>query len=390
MYDGTVADDGSYATSPATSPSVLVPTVLASGSNNLRVCVTNTAANTGSATSTVTKDVTGPTVTINQAGAQADPTNSSSINFTVVFSESVTGFTNADVTVSGGTTATVTGSGTTYNVAVSGMTGDGNVTATVNASAVTDALGNNSFASTSTDNTVTYDTTGPTVTINQTVGQADPTNASPINFTVVFSEATTTFATGDVTLTGTAGATTATVTGSGTTYNVVVSGMTGNGTVTASIGAGVATDAAGNNNSASTSTDNTVTYNTTGGPTEPLCSLVPISVSLTNLTNKGTWLQMNITNNSGAAITITRFYSNWVDLPSSQKIDRLTLNNSVVIWNTSDPNSPTDITSGFSGATIPDATTTTFEVIFSDSLQSPGNLSLVFGTSTPCQVTGSW
>ena len=52
-----------------------------------------------------------------------------------------------------------------------------------------------------------YDTTAPTVTINQAAGQADPTNASPINFMVVFSQAVTDFATGDVTLGGTAGAT---------------------------------------------------------------------------------------------------------------------------------------------------------------------------------------
>ena len=93
------------------------------------------------------------------------------------------------------------------------------------------------------------------MTINQASGQADPTNASPINFTVVFSETVTGFATGDVTLSGTAGGTlVGTVTGSGTTYNVAVSGMTGSGTVIATIAAGVATDAAGNNNAASTST----------------------------------------------------------------------------------------------------------------------------------------
>jgi LPXTG-motif cell wall-anchored protein len=116
--------------------------------------------------------------------------------------------------------------------------------------------------------TVTYtaaapaDTTPPTVTINQAVGQADPTTASPINFTVVFSEVVADFATGDVTLSGTAGATTATVTGSGTTYNVAVSGMTSGGTVVANIAAGVANDAAGNDNLAATFTDNTVDYGT--------------------------------------------------------------------------------------------------------------------------------
>ncbi len=109
--------------------------------------------------------------------------------------------------------------------------------------------------------TWTVDTTAPTVTINQATGQADPTSAGSINFTVIFNEAVTGFATGDVTLSGTAGATTAAVTGSGTSYNVAVSGMTGSGTVTAVIAAGKAQDAAGNSNVTSTSTDNTVTYN---------------------------------------------------------------------------------------------------------------------------------
>jgi large repetitive protein len=209
---------------------------------------------------------TGPTVTINQAAAQPDPTAASPINFTVVFSEPVTGFATGDVTLAGtagATTATVTGSGTTYNVAVSGMTANGTVIANIPAAIAVNGCGTGNLASTSTDNTVTY--TGivdppPTVTINQAAAQPDPTAASPINFTVVFNETVTGFATGDVTLSGTAGATTATVTGSGTTYNVAVSGMTANGTVIANIPAGVAIDAGSNPNAASTSTDNTVTY----------------------------------------------------------------------------------------------------------------------------------
>src|SRR5207237_1196186 len=113
---------------------------------------------------------------------------------------------------------------------------------------------------TSTDNTVTFDITAPTVTINQAATQVDPTNTSPIHFTVVFSEAVNDFATGDVSLSGTAGATTAIVTGSGTTYDVAVSGMTVSGTVIANIAAGKAHDVAGNANTASTSVDNTVTF----------------------------------------------------------------------------------------------------------------------------------
>ena len=45
------------------------------------------------------------------------------------------------------------------------------------------------------------------MTVNQAAGQADPTNASPINFTVVFSEPVTGFANADVTFAGTAGGT---------------------------------------------------------------------------------------------------------------------------------------------------------------------------------------
>ncbi|WP_367871915.1 choice-of-anchor Q domain-containing protein [Luteolibacter sp. Populi] len=104
------------------------------------------------------------------------------------------------------------------------------------------------------------DVTAPSVTIDQAVGQSDPTISTPVHFTVVFSEAVTEFTTGDVALSGSAGATTATVTGSGSTYDVAVSGMTGSGTVIATIAAGAALDAAANGSTVSTSSDNAVFY----------------------------------------------------------------------------------------------------------------------------------
>ena len=143
-------------------------------------------------------------------GGQADPTNGSPINFTVVFSEPVAGLCDgrrhADRHGGRDDGDRDRAAATTYNVAVSGMTGNGTVIATIGAGVAHDAAGNGNTASTSTDNTVTYDAHRPTVTINQAAGQADPTNASPINFTVVFSEPVAGFATGDVTLAGTAGA----------------------------------------------------------------------------------------------------------------------------------------------------------------------------------------
>lgn len=103
-----------------------------------------------------------------------------------------------------------------------------------------------------------------TVTINKGGAQADPApGTSPVVFDVVFSEAVSGFATGDVTLSGTAGATTATVVDSGDHINftVNVTGMTTTGTVIASIGAAVCTAVSdGRPNAASTSTDNNVQW----------------------------------------------------------------------------------------------------------------------------------
>src|SRR6266511_1031924 len=108
------------------------------------------------------------------------------------------------------------------------------------------------------------DTTAPTATIDQASTQADPTVVSPIHFTAVFNEPVSGFSGADVSFSSsTAGGTkVATVTeispNNGTTYDVSVSGMTSRGTVVATIPAGGAQDGAGNGNTASTSTDNTV------------------------------------------------------------------------------------------------------------------------------------
>jgi hypothetical protein len=135
-----------------------------------------------------------------------------------------------------------------------------------------------------TTDTIILDSVHPTVTINQDGAQSDPTNGSTIDFAVVFSESVTGFATGDVTLSGTAGATTGTVTGSGTTYNVAVTGMTGTGTVIATIASSKAIDAAGNGNTASTSTDNTVTYDVTN-PTGTITAITtPRNTALGTIT----------------------------------------------------------------------------------------------------------
>ncbi len=124
-------------------------------------------------------DTTAPTVTINQASAQADPTNTSPIEFTVTFSESVTGFAADDVvltdsTAPGALVAAVSGSGSSYTVSVSGMTDSGIVTASIRINAVVDDSGNTSLASSSTDNDVLYDVTA--IALMQTGYQGFPGN----------------------------------------------------------------------------------------------------------------------------------------------------------------------------------------------------------------------
>src|SRR5207253_4784827 len=83
----------------------------------------------------------------------------------------------------------------------------------------------------------------PSVTVDQAAGQADPTSAGPITFTVVFGEPVTGFDASDVSFAGsTAGGTlVASVSGTGPTYTVSVTGMTGTGAVVASVPAGAAT-----------------------------------------------------------------------------------------------------------------------------------------------------
>ncbi len=216
----------------------------------------------------------GINVTINQSSSgpvQNDPTKLSPIVFQVIFSQSVADFGAGDVDLSGSTgggvglSYTIGGSGTVYSVSVTGMTSGTTVVAAIPADVVSAGILTNS-ASTSTDNSVFYETVKPTVTINQAVGQADPTNGATILFTAVFSEAVTGFSSDDLNITGTAPGTKSVgisevAPNNGTTYQVSVTGMTGSGTVIATVKPNSAQDAAGNWSIGSTSSDKTVTYN---------------------------------------------------------------------------------------------------------------------------------
>src|SRR5205823_141357 len=129
-------------------------------------------------------------------------------------------FTSSDVTVGGtaGGTKSVTITNPsldqkTFNLAVSGMTTSGTVTASIGASTVQDLAGNSNAGSTSTDNTVTWDTTAPSV--SSISDGTSPTNANNLSFTVTFSKSVTGVDQSDfsLTTTGVSGASITNLTG---------------------------------------------------------------------------------------------------------------------------------------------------------------------------------
>jgi LPXTG-site transpeptidase (sortase) family protein len=247
-------DSGGF--SSCTSPKVYT---VSEGSHTFHVRAVDKVGNAdlSAASFTWKVDTSGPSVAMSSTAL--NPTNSSPIAVSVKFSENVTGLTAGDIVAGNGTIGNfirTDDDSYAFNLIPGGQ---GSVTADIAAGSAVDAAGNGNSAATQFSRT--YDTVGPTVTINQSAGQSDPTNSISIDFTVVFSESVADFETGDVTLNaGTTGATTAVVTGSGTTYHVAVSGMISDGFITVSIPAGVAHDQANNPNSASTSTDNQVLH----------------------------------------------------------------------------------------------------------------------------------
>src|SRR5207247_1784764 len=170
LFNGTSA---SFTVNSATAITATVPAGATSGP----ISVTTADSTASSAGSFTVGDTTLPTVTIDQAAGQADPTSAPPINFTAVFSKPVSGFTGAGVTLSGtagGTkTATVSGGPSTYNVAVSGMTSSGTVLASMPAGVASDAAGNLNTPPTSTDNSVTFTPVSPVVLENQQPGSGN-------------------------------------------------------------------------------------------------------------------------------------------------------------------------------------------------------------------------
>ncbi|MCU1347361.1 MAG: polymorphic outer membrane protein, partial [Acidobacteria bacterium] len=176
--------------------------------------------------------------------ADANPTASRTLHWTVSFSEPVTGVDSPDLSVvTGGAvvlsgTPSVTGSGAgPYSVTATFTGGQG--TAQLNISdddSIVDPVGNplggpGSGNGNFSGEVYSIDDLPTVVSINRAA--ATPTNAASVSFTVTFSETVTGVDSGDFNLvtTGLAGASITGVTGSGTTYSVSANSGAGNGTL---------------------------------------------------------------------------------------------------------------------------------------------------------------
>jgi hypothetical protein len=258
----------------------LVPTAQGTVTIDIAAGVANdNAGNPNIAASqwSIVYDSIAPTVTVEQAASQNDPTNLAPITFTVTFSEDVTGFNDpsSDLLISGSagaTTAIITGSARTYTVQVSGMTSAGDVLLSVPAGAASDLAGNLNAPSTSVDNQVSFDSVAPVAT---GIARADsnPTYAASVDFTVTFSKAVFHVDPSDfsITSTGITGASITAVSGSGTIWTVSVNTGSGNGTLRLDLL---------NNGSIVDSANNPLTAGFTGGQSYTVDKVAPVVSNL--------------------------------------------------------------------------------------------------------------
>ena len=208
--------------------------------------------NTAAAQSvTVSVDTTAPSVSISVPSI----VQNSAFNATITFSEAVSGFVQADVTLSGSTasiTAWSANSDNTVYTATITPTASGTVTVGVAADVATDAAKNGNTGATS--QTVSVDVDAPSVSVS--VPSGDQSNA--FDATITFTEAVSGFTQSDISVAGTASATvTELSTTDNTTYTATITASV-SGSVSVSVPANAATDRASNPNTASTTQTVTV------------------------------------------------------------------------------------------------------------------------------------
>jgi hypothetical protein len=235
-----------FAGSAASYTAVFVPSGAATGTVEVAAGafadVAGNANTVGVLTPSITIDDIAPSIVIaaNRTGLRARET--ATLTFTL--SEPSTGFTAADVVVTGGTLSAFAGSGAAYSAVFTPFTNStAPGTVTVAAGAFTDDAGNGSFAATLTP-ALAINTVRPTASITPSQSALRAGQTATITFTL--SEPSTTFGINDVTVSG---GTLSAFSGSGATYTAVFTpavASTAPGTI--AVIARSFTNAAGNDN----------------------------------------------------------------------------------------------------------------------------------------------
>ena len=266
-------------------------------------------------------DTTAPSVSISvPSGVQSD-----AFEATITFTESVSGFTQSDLSLTGTASASITAWSTTDNITYTATitpTTSGAVTLSVAANVATDAANNPNTAATSQTVTVSIDTDAPGVNISVPSGVQN----GAFDVTITFTEAVSGFVQGDVSLLGavvpsgkdgvsdvdsTASASiTAWSTTDNTTYTATITPTT-SGTVTLNIAANVATDAANNQNTAATSQTVTVDVDrpttTIGVPSGTQTSVFDVTITFSETVSDFVQSDVSLT---GSAASITAWSAN--------------------------------------------------------------------------------
>ncbi|MCX8520264.1 MAG: Ig-like domain-containing protein, partial [Rhodoferax sp.] len=223
---------------------------------------TDAAGNPGGAGSTplLTVDTRAPTLSITSSQSVVKANETATITFS--FSETPTGFVSSDISVSGGTLGTLSGSGSVRTAIFTPTDGIDSTPAsiTVAANRYTDAAGNNGGAGTKPS--LTVDTRAPTLSITSSATAVKAGENATITFRFSEDPGSSFTWNGNAGAINVTGGTLGSLSGSGSVRTAIFTPTadTNNGSASISVAASSYTDAAGNNGGAGNAP--TITYDT--------------------------------------------------------------------------------------------------------------------------------
>ncbi len=248
---------GAPASGASATLSAATATTDASGQASVTATANNTAGSysvTASATgltsgtfalTNISADTTPPTISF--TGVPSVTNGSTAFTITGTFSETITGFTVSDISVTNGAASDLAVTGLNFTAKIT-PDGNGDVGVSIAANVVQDAAGNGNTATAG--QTASLDNAAPTLAITLPSG----TSTGPVTATFTFSEAVSGFVLGDISVSGGSASNLLATGNGGTSFTATITPNAGTqGDVTVSVVAGAYTDQIGNQNTAASS-----------------------------------------------------------------------------------------------------------------------------------------